>query len=93
MPLAVALLSISNPTVSTMDMLSRLSHDSDQEVAQNAVISLGATPVHPSLSLTLGGSYAQSVFLLNSLRLWISVRPIPNVLGLFREGWIPSIWS
>jgi hypothetical protein len=41
-PLAVALLSISNPTVSTMDMLSRLSHDNDQEVAQNAVLALGA---------------------------------------------------
>lgn len=47
MPLAVALLSISNPTVSTMDMLSRLSHDSDQEVAQNAVISLGVIPLLP----------------------------------------------
>lgn len=39
--MAVALLSISNPTVSTMDMLSRLSHDNDKEVAQNAVIALG----------------------------------------------------
>lgn len=42
MPLAVALLSISNPSMTTMDTLSRLSHDSDQEVAQNAVIALGA---------------------------------------------------
>ena len=40
-PLAVALLSVSNPTVGVMDMLSRLSHDSDQEVAQNAILSLG----------------------------------------------------
>lgn len=40
-PLAVALLSISNPTVGVMDMLSRLSHDSDQEVAQNAILALG----------------------------------------------------
>ena len=40
-PLAVALLSVSNPTVGVMDMLSRLSHDSDQEVAQNAILALG----------------------------------------------------
>lgn len=40
-PLAVALASISNPSVTTMDTLSRLSHDSDQEVAQNAVLALG----------------------------------------------------
>ena len=46
MPLAVALLSISNPTMTTMDTLSRLSHDSDQEVAQNAVIALGETAAH-----------------------------------------------
>ena len=50
-PLAVALLSISNPTMTTMDTLSRLSHDSDQEVAQNAVIALGET-----------SSYRQTIF-------------------------------
>lgn len=41
MPLAVALLSVSNPTVGIMDTLSRLSHDSDQDVAQNAILALG----------------------------------------------------
>ncbi|KAL5056663.1 hypothetical protein RYX36_037345 [Vicia faba] len=40
-PLALALLCISNPKVNVMDTLSRLSHDTDLEVAMAAVISLG----------------------------------------------------
>ncbi|XVE92732.1 hypothetical protein REPUB_Repub01dG0125000 [Reevesia pubescens] len=40
-PLALALLCISNPKVNVMDTLSRLSHDTDSEVAMAAVISLG----------------------------------------------------
>ena len=46
MPLAVALLSVSDPSMATMDTLSRLSHDSDQQVAQNAVIALGVSHGH-----------------------------------------------
>ncbi|XP_050381394.1 26S proteasome non-ATPase regulatory subunit 2 homolog A isoform X2 [Argentina anserina] len=40
-PLALGLLCISNPKVTVMDTLSRLSHDTDSEVAMAAVISLG----------------------------------------------------
>ncbi|GMH12107.1 hypothetical protein Nepgr_013948 [Nepenthes gracilis] len=40
-PLAFGLLCISNPKVNVMDTLSRLSHDSDSEVATAAIISLG----------------------------------------------------
>lgn len=40
-PLALGLLCISNPKVTVMDTLSRLSHDSDSEVAMAAIISLG----------------------------------------------------
>ncbi|KAL3509311.1 hypothetical protein ACH5RR_028712 [Cinchona calisaya] len=40
-PLALGLLCISNPKVNVMDTLSRLSHDSDAEVAMAAIISLG----------------------------------------------------
>lgn len=40
-PLALGLLSISNPQMNVMDTLSKLSHDSDSEVAQSAVIGLG----------------------------------------------------
>ncbi|KAI3953442.1 hypothetical protein MKW92_002710 [Papaver armeniacum] len=40
-PLALGLLCISNPKVNVMDALSRLSHDTDSEVAMAATISLG----------------------------------------------------
>ncbi|XP_010035795.2 26S proteasome non-ATPase regulatory subunit 2 homolog A [Eucalyptus grandis] len=40
-PLALGLLCIANPKVNVMDTLSRLSHDTDSEVAMAAVISLG----------------------------------------------------
>ncbi|CAL1394127.1 unnamed protein product [Linum trigynum] len=40
-PLALALLCLSNPKVNVMDTLSRLSHDTDAEVASAAIISLG----------------------------------------------------
>ncbi|XP_038684206.1 26S proteasome non-ATPase regulatory subunit 2 homolog A [Tripterygium wilfordii] len=40
-PLALGLLCVSNPKVNVMDTLSRLSHDTDSEVAMAAVISLG----------------------------------------------------
>ncbi len=40
-PLALALLSVSNPDYAIIDQLSRLSHDADAEVAQCAIIGLG----------------------------------------------------
>jgi 26S proteasome regulatory subunit N1 len=40
-PLALGILSISNPKISVMDTLSRLTHDSDSEVAMSATVSLG----------------------------------------------------
>lgn len=40
-PLALALLSISNPEYSLVDTLSRLTHDVDSGVAQNAILALG----------------------------------------------------
>jgi len=40
-PLALGLLCISNPKMAVMDTLSRLSHDTDSEVAMSAIISLG----------------------------------------------------
>jgi 26S proteasome regulatory subunit N1 len=40
-PLALALLNVSNPDYSFVDQMGRLSHDSDPEVAQAAIIGLG----------------------------------------------------
>ena len=40
-PLAIALLCISNPKVNVVDLLTKLSHDNDAEVAQAAIFALG----------------------------------------------------
>jgi len=40
-PLALALISISNPQLNILDTLSKFSHDSDPEVAQNSIFGLG----------------------------------------------------
>ena len=40
-PLALGLLSVSNPRLTVMDTLSKLSHDSDADVAQGAILGLG----------------------------------------------------
>jgi 26S proteasome regulatory subunit N1 len=40
-PLAMALLYVSNPESVVVDQLSRLSHDADQEVAMNAIFAMG----------------------------------------------------
>ena len=38
----MAMLNVSSPAMGPMDMLSRLSHDNDEAVAQNAILALGA---------------------------------------------------
>jgi len=40
-PLALALLSVSNPRISIVDTLVRLCHDSDEEISGSAIIALG----------------------------------------------------
>ena len=40
-PLALGLISVSNPKLSILDTLSKFSHDSDAEVAHNAIFAMG----------------------------------------------------
>lgn len=40
-PLALGLISVSNPKLSILDTLSKFSHDSDSEVAHNAIFAMG----------------------------------------------------
>jgi len=42
-PLALGLLSISHPRITVIDTLSKLSHDSDERISQNALLALGLT--------------------------------------------------
>lgn len=41
MPLALGLISVSNPKLSILDTLSKFSHDSDAEVAHNSIFAMG----------------------------------------------------
>jgi 26S proteasome regulatory subunit N1 len=40
-PLALGLISVSNPRLNVLDTLSKFSHDSDSEVALNSILALG----------------------------------------------------
>lgn len=40
-PLALAMLSVSNPKLNILDTLSKFSHDSDAEVAHNSIFAMG----------------------------------------------------
>ena len=40
-PLALGLISVSNPALNILDTLSKFSHDADPEVAHNAIFALG----------------------------------------------------
>ena len=40
-PLAIGLLRISNPEVSTMDLLNKLAYDSDKQVSKSSIFALG----------------------------------------------------
>lgn len=40
-PLALGLMYASNPIVNVLDILSKYSHDNDQEVASNAIFAMG----------------------------------------------------
>jgi 26S proteasome regulatory subunit N1 len=53
-PLAIALLYVSNPDYSVIDQLSRLSHDTDAQVAQSAIFSLGVVSAGSNNSRVAG---------------------------------------
>lgn len=40
-PLALGLISVSNPRLNILDTLSKFSHDSDSDVAHNAIFAMG----------------------------------------------------
>ena len=48
-PLALALVSASNPRLQVLDVLSKFSHDSDAEVAHNAILAMGIVGAGMSL--------------------------------------------
>lgn len=74
-PLAYALVSICNPTrVTVVDTLSRLSHDSDEQISQNAILAMGL--------LGAGTNHARIAGLLRQLATYYAKEP--NHLFLVR---------
>lgn len=53
-PLSLAVLNISNPDFGVIDQLSRLSHDPDAEISQNAILGLGITSAGTNNSRVAG---------------------------------------
>jgi 26S proteasome regulatory subunit N1 len=53
-PLALAVLNISNPDFTIIDQLSRLSHDPDADMSQNAIIALGVVSAGTNNSRVAG---------------------------------------
>merc|ERR1739845_156250 len=53
-PLALTLLNVSNPDFSVIDQLSRLSHDSDAIISQNAILGLGLSSAGTNNSRVAG---------------------------------------
>ncbi|KAL7554779.1 hypothetical protein ACHAWF_018316 [Thalassiosira exigua] len=53
-PLALGVLNISNPDFSVIDQLSRMSHDPDAEISQNAILAMGLTSAGTNNSRVAG---------------------------------------
>merc|ERR1719352_1072321 len=53
-PLALAVLHVSNPDFAVIDQLSRLSHDPDAEISQNAIMALGVVSAGTNNSRVAG---------------------------------------
>merc|ERR1712232_1222836 len=53
-PLALAILHVSNPDFSVIDQLSRLSHDPDAEISQNAILGMGVVSAGTNNSRVAG---------------------------------------
>eukprot|EP00045_Choanoeca_perplexa_P012108 m.130781 g.130781 ORF g.130781 m.130781 type:complete len:893 (+) comp15889_c0_seq1:159-2837(+) len=66
-PVALAMLCVSNPDLSVLDMLSKLSHDADPEVAYNAILGMGI--------LGAGTNQARVAAMLRHLALYYSKDP------------------
>jgi 26S proteasome regulatory subunit N1 len=49
-PLALALLSVSNPKLNIIDTLSKFSHDADHEVSYNSIFAMGIVGAGRSMS-------------------------------------------
>ena len=57
-PLALAILSASNPQLSIIDTLSKLSHDNDAEVSHNSIFAMGIVGAGKSHTIVVHNNYS-----------------------------------
>lgn len=81
-PLAIGLLSISNPKITLMDLLSKFTHDSDMDVAQSAIMALGLVGAGTNNS-RIGG-------ILRQLSVYYSKEPSSLFLVRIAQGLLHS---
>lgn len=81
-PLGMAMLYVSNPDYSVVDQLSRLSHDADQEVAMNAIFSLGIVAAGTNNSRVAGMLRQLSEFYSKDADVLFVVRLAQGLIGL-----------
>jgi len=71
-PLAIGLLRISNPEVLTMDLLTKLSYDSDAQVSMSAIFALGLIGAGTNNSRIAGNlRYLASYYASNADQLYV----------------------
>lgn len=81
-PLAIGLLSISNPKITLMDLLSKFTHDSDMDVAQSAIMALGL--------IGAGTNNSRAAGILRQLSVYYSKEPSSLFLVRIAQGLLHS---
>lgn len=77
-PIAVAILNVSNPTIQATDLLSKLAHDEDKELSLRAILALGL--------IGLGTNNARIAGLLRDLTLYYSKDPNHGYMTRIAQG-------
>ena len=72
-PLALAILSASNPQLSIIDTLSKLSHDNDTEVAHNSIFSMGIVGAGPFLLIFIDFLKSHRPEILSNAERWFCI--------------------
>lgn len=81
-PLAIGLISVSNPRLQLMDLLSKYTHDSDLEVAQSAIMALGF--------IGAGTNNSRIAGILRQLSVYYSKEAAPLFLVRIAQGLLHS---
>lgn len=81
-PLAIGLLSVSNPKLTLMDLLSKFTHDSDMDVAQSAIVALGM--------IGAGTNNSRIAGILRQLSVYYSKEPSSLFLVRISQGLLHS---